>query len=97
MSRIILALLLICLTGCAGTTAVEVAVGINGTKSMPWSRTDGGFEGGPDTFRLTIRRDGERTFCDYTHVSHISDGPPFNDHPEDWVDMFECGIRWRSR
>ncbi len=89
----------VCLSGCAGTTVYEAAVGRNVSKYLPWSEgADGGFAGPSDTFRFTVRREhlNGRTFVSYPHVSHISEGWPFNDRKEDWIDMVEFGVRFEA-
>ncbi len=50
-----------------------------------------GFEGPLDTARMTIRYDFKKVFVALTHVSHVSSGAPFNDRPEDYVDILEIG------
>lgn len=83
------------LGGCAGNNVYEFAVGANVTEYMPWSEgQQGGFAGGVDTVRASVRResnDGKR-FCQFSHHSHISTGAPFNDRYEDWFDNVECGL-----
>lgn len=87
------------LAGCSSTTVYEAAVGYNATEHMPWSQgSGGGFEGPHDTVRFTVRQesvDGKH-FCGYSHTSHLSAGWPFNDKGEDWLDVVECGVRFRS-
>lgn len=84
------------LFGCAGQTVYEAAVGANVSSAMPWSNgSDGGFHPS-DTVRFTVRREDRRTFCGFSHISHISAGAPFNSKSEDWLDMVECGVRFTS-
>ena len=80
-------------------TSFEVAVGANVTKHMPWSGgRDGRFAGPTDTVRFTVRHDiSDRAFCAYNHISHLSDGWPVNNQPEDWLDNVECGLRFGKR
>lgn len=85
------------LAGCAGTTTYEIAVGANVSRAMPWSDgRDGGFDGPRDTVRFTVRRDGQRFFCGASHISHLSAGWPVNNAREDWLDVVECGVRFKS-
>jgi hypothetical protein len=95
--KVLLLIVAAALSGCAGTTVYEGAVGAKVTQYMPWSRGHGGgFDGPNDTVRLSVRREDERgrTFCGLTHVSHMSAGWPFNNRDEDWLDIFECGVRF---
>lgn len=47
----------VCLSGCAGTTVYEAAVGRNVSKYLPWSEgADGGFAGPSDTLSNAERR-----------------------------------------
>lgn len=80
-------------------TSLELAVGANVSRNMPWSNgQDGGFAGPTDTVRLTVRHDiDDRTFCAYNHTSHLSAGWPVNDRAEDWLDTVECGLRFGKR
>lgn len=84
---------------------VEIALGYNFTKISPFTArgADGGFAGPDDTFRSTIRYvfpvAWRPTRCTavqpavgYTHFSHVSAGPPFNDKPEDFIDIFEASL-----
>lgn len=99
MSKLLAFAAALALSGCAGTTVYEAALGVNTSRSMPWSQgQDGGFSGGRDTVRFTVERESldGRHFCGVTHISHLSHGWPVNDQPEDWLDMFECGVRMRS-
>lgn len=98
MSRLI-ALALVCAatSGCASQTVYEAALGRNITQNMPWSKgQDGGFRGGTDTVRFTVRQESpsKRTFVSYSHVSHLSTGAPFSSKPEDWLDVVEVGVRF---
>lgn len=87
------------LSGCTFTqdssTYFESALGINASKEMPWSQGQNTFEGPRDTIRFSIRHENGASFCSFSHISHLSAGFPFNDEEEDWLDMFECGMRVR--
>lgn len=90
------------LSGCASIPREitgEVAVGANVSKMMPWSQSrDGGFAGPSDTVRFSVRYDmSDSSFCQASHVSHLSAGWPFNDKTEDWLDVVECGVRFGTR
>lgn len=76
----------------------ESAVGVNVSGSMPWSQGhDGGFAGPNDTVRFSVRYDiSERSFCQLSHTSHLSAGWPVNGKSEDWLDVIECGTRFRG-
>ena len=84
---------------------VEIALGYNFTEHSPFTQDgyDGGFAGPKDTFRGTIRyvfpvvwRPSRCTALQpalaYTHISHVSAGPPLNDKPEDYIDIFEATV-----
>ena len=57
---------------------------------------DGGFYGPSPTATLRVRQAiGERSFCEYEHVSHLLAGPPFGDRrEEDSLNQVGCGLRF---
>jgi hypothetical protein len=97
-TALLYAIVLASCSGCA-VTVYEAAVGANVTKYMPWSEgRSGGFDGPTDVVRFTVRqesRDGRR-FRGFSHISHLSAGWPVNGKSEDWLDMIECGYRFRQ-
>lgn len=55
---------------------------------------DGGLTGNGPVGIFRIRQDFNRlVWCEYQHVSFITEGVPFNDDPEDTLDALGCGVR----
>lgn len=101
MKRIILLAAALAAGGCAEIPrqlSFESAVGVNTTRWMPWSQgNDGGFAGPSDTVRFSVRYEtSASSFCQVSHTSHLSAGWPFNGKSEDWLDVIECGTRFRG-
>lgn len=87
MARLSTVLILVCLAGCASTTA-ELVIG-------PALRDDGFFPGHGVIGTVRIKRHlTERTWCEVTHTSYLLEGPPFGPRSEeDSLNMVGCGVR----
>ena len=92
VSFLVLFFVFSCLFGCAGQTTFEVAAGME-ADFLPWARPED-FLGRDPVAKFSLRRtsdDGYR-FCEYEHLSHWFDGPPFNDRVESQYDGIHCGV-----
>lgn len=79
---------------------LDLSLGYNMGTILPWGGSDGGgFEGPKDIAKISVVWESDNGFyAAYTHISHLTAGPPFNAREEDQIDMFEFGkkfVLWR--
>lgn len=73
----------------AGCTSAEVAVG---PQISPVVGGEIHWQGQGPIVDMAVRREGERTFCEYRHTSNLGSGWPFNDDDETTLDRVTCGV-----
>lgn len=85
------------LSGCGGTTFLEVGTGAN----LSFTNSTHEWEsGGSPAFYGAVRQeweltDGLSTFLQYQHHSNIFTGPPFDEKGESSLDHIGAAVRWR--
>ena len=77
-------LIVLLLSGCAGQTSFELALG---------KELSGNWEGDGPVVDAAIRRANGKTFCEIRHTSNLLSGRPFNRDFENTVTRASCGLK----
>jgi len=75
----------------AGCTSAEIA---GGPRVKPITGGGSNWQGDGPVVDIALRREGDRTFCEYRHTSNLASGWPFNGSQETTLDRLTCGVRF---